>query len=112
MNHACAPNCAQSFRGKTLTVRCLRDVRAEEELTIAYVELAVTRAERRAQLMKQYLFDIDDEDGAAEKASKHFSTRVLNANATAVSVGSSATLHDHVARFLTRRPRGAWTSGT
>ena len=95
MNHACAPNCAQSFRGKTLTVRCLRDVRAEEELTITYVELAVTRAERRAELMKQYLFDIDDEDGAAEKASKHFSTRVLNANATAVSVGSSATLHDH-----------------
>ena len=95
MNHACAPNCAQSFRGKTLTVRCLRDVRAEEELTIAYVELAVTRAERRAQLMKQYLFDIDDEDGAAEKASKNVSTRVLNANATAVSVGSSATLHDH-----------------
>ena len=95
MNHACAPNCAQSFRGKTLTVRCLRDVRAEEELTIAYVELAVTRAERRAQLMKQYLFDIDDEDGGAEKASKNVSTRVLNANATAVSVGSSATLHDH-----------------
>ena len=93
MNHACAPNCAQSFRGKTLTVRCLRDVRPEEELTIAYVELAVTRAERRAELMKQYAFDIDDEDGAAEKAS--FPTRVLNANATAASVGSSATLHDH-----------------
>jgi SET and MYND domain-containing protein len=95
MNHACAPNCAQSFRGKTLTVRCLRDVHPEEELTIAYVELAVTRAERRAELMKQYAFDIDDEDGAAEKASKTFSTRVLNANATAASVGSSATLHDH-----------------
>ena len=95
MNHACAPNCAQSFRGKTLTVRCLRDVHPEEELTIAYVELAVTRAERRAELMKQYAFDIDDEDGAAEKASKTFSTRVLNANATATSVGSSATLHDH-----------------
>ena len=91
MNHACAPNCAQSFRGKTLTVRCLRDVHPEEELTIAYVELAVTRAERRAELMKQYAFDIDDEDGAATSTS----TRVLNANATAASVGSSATLHDH-----------------
>jgi len=91
MNHACAPNCAQSFRGKTLTVRCLRDVLPEEELTIAYVELAVTRAERRAELMKQYAFDIDDEDGAATSTS----TRVLNANATAASVGASATLHDH-----------------
>jgi len=91
MNHACAPNCAQSFRGKTLTVRCLRDVHPEEELTIAYVELAVTRAERRAELMKQYAFDIDDEDGAATSTS----TRVLNANATAASVGASATLHDH-----------------
>ena len=72
VDHACAPNCAQSFRGKTLTVRCLRDVRAEEELTIAYVELAVTRAERRAQLMKQYLFDIDDEDGGRRRRRKMF----------------------------------------
>ena len=97
MNHACAPNCAQSFRGKTLTVRCLRDVQPEEELTIAYVELAATRAERRAALIKQYAFDIDGEDGqGAEKAKKSFSsTRVPTAAAAVAAVGSSATLHDH-----------------
>ena len=93
MNHSCAPNCAQSFRGKTLTVRCLRDVLPEEELTIAYVELAVTRAERRAELMKQYAFDIDDE---SENPSTFY--RVPSASARVAlptEVGSSATLHDH-----------------
>ena len=93
MNHACAPNCAQSFRGRTLTVRCMRDVRPGEELTIAYVELAATRAERRAELMKQYAFDIDDEDDEDEttKTTPSFLTRAPSAT----EVGSSATLHDH-----------------
>ena len=100
MNHACFPNCAQSFRGKTLFVRCLRDVRPEEELTIAYVELAVTRAERRAELMKQYAFDIDENSAENEK-STFYRKGVPSASGeyvappTETSVGSSVTLHDH-----------------
>ena len=98
MNHACFPNCAQSFRGKTLFVRCLRDVRPEEELTIAYVELAVTRAERRAELMKQYAFDIDENSAENEK-STFYRKGVPSASGEYVAppteVGSSVTLHDH-----------------
>ena len=61
MNHSDAPNVAQTFRGKNASFRCLRDVDEGEELTIAYVELVATRAERRAELLEGYLFDIDDE---------------------------------------------------
>ena len=59
MNHSCTPNCAQTFVGKRLVVRCLRDIAPGEELTIAYVELGAPRAERSASLRAHYHFDID-----------------------------------------------------
>ena len=58
-NHSCAPNCAQTFAGKRLVLRALRDVAAGEEITISYVDVCATRRTRRAQLARQYHFDID-----------------------------------------------------
>ena len=54
--------------------RALRDIAPGEEVVIAYVELAATRWERRAALLRQYYFDIDapgmrdDGDAAAAAA--------------------------------------------
>jgi hypothetical protein len=40
-------------------LRALRDVAAGEEITISYVDVCATRRTRRAQLARQYHFDID-----------------------------------------------------
>eukprot|EP00873_Tetraselmis_striata_P002751 jgi/Tetstr1/423015/TSEL_013790.t1 len=58
-NHSCQPNCAQTFDGKRLLLRALNPIRAGEEVTISYIELAATRQERRASLLQQYYFDLD-----------------------------------------------------
>ena len=72
MNHACAPTVAQTFgEGTTATFRCVRDVRKGEEIAISYVELLATRAERRAELLNHYRFDIDGDIGAPSPLDDH-----------------------------------------
>ena len=59
LNHSCAPNAFQSFAGKRIVFRAIQPIDAGQEATISYVELAATRAERRAALLEGYCFDID-----------------------------------------------------
>ena len=59
LNHSCAPNTVQSFTGKRIMFRAIQPIAAGQEATISYVELAATRAERRAALLDGYCFDID-----------------------------------------------------
>ena len=59
LNHSCAPNAFQSFAGKRIVFRAIQPLAAGQEATISYVELAATRAERRAALLEGYCFDID-----------------------------------------------------
>jgi SET and MYND domain-containing protein len=49
----------QSFDGSQLTLRALRPLSEGEEVTIAYIEMAATRQERRSSLLESYFFDID-----------------------------------------------------
>lgn len=59
LNHSCDPNCSIVFNGPLLLLRAVRDVQAGEELTISYLDLLMTSAERRQQLRDQYCFDCD-----------------------------------------------------
>ncbi|CAL8470855.1 g10397 [Coccomyxa elongata] len=59
LNHSCTPNTMQSFTGSRIVFRAVQHIPAGAEATIAYVELAATRAERRAMLKANYFFDID-----------------------------------------------------
>ena len=60
LNHSCTPTAMQSFVGRRIVFRAMRDAAVGQEATISYVELAATRAERRAALLEGYGFDIDD----------------------------------------------------
>ncbi|GMH37562.1 hypothetical protein BSKO_05435 [Bryopsis sp. KO-2023] len=59
VNHSCAPNCIQVFRGRKLEFRALHKISPGDEITISYVDLMATRFERRQQLLSNYHFDID-----------------------------------------------------
>ena len=59
LNHSCTPNVMQSFSGSRIVFRALQQIPPGTEATIAYIELAATRAERRATLKANYYFDID-----------------------------------------------------
>lgn len=60
INHSCTPNCIQTFEGKNLAIRCVDAIKKGEEVTISYIDLAETRQKRRADLVTEYYFDIDD----------------------------------------------------
>ncbi|QDZ20760.1 SET domain-containing protein [Chloropicon primus] len=62
-NHSCTPNCVQAFSGKKLSLMCVRDIRAGEEITISYADLFSLHSERRATLLSGYGFDIDARTG-------------------------------------------------
>ncbi|KAJ3083564.1 SET and MYND domain-containing protein 3 [Quaeritorhiza haematococci] len=56
LNHSCLPNCVVAYERRTQVVRTIRDVTADEELTIGYVDSMLTRQERRRKLTEQYAF--------------------------------------------------------
>jgi len=56
INHSCRPNCHVLFDGLRLQLRSIKKLRKEEEVTISYIELASTSAERRAALRNGYFF--------------------------------------------------------
>lgn len=49
----------QSFRQQQVTFKALQPIVPGAEITISYIELAATHAERRQQLSEQYYFDIN-----------------------------------------------------
>lgn len=59
INHSCTPNAMQSFRQQQVTFKALQPIVPGAEITISYIELAATHAERRQQLSEQYYFDIN-----------------------------------------------------
>uniref|UniRef100_A0AAY4BEV9 [histone H3]-lysine(4) N-trimethyltransferase n=1 Tax=Denticeps clupeoides TaxID=299321 RepID=A0AAY4BEV9_9TELE len=56
LNHNCRPNCVMLFEGKTIYLRAIRDIQAQEELTISYTDALFPRAERCRRLQEQYHF--------------------------------------------------------
>ncbi|CAM9152032.1 unnamed protein product [Ectocarpus sp. 13 AM-2016] len=56
-NHACNPNAAQSFSGKTLSLRCTRPIRKGEEITIGITQIQKPGPARRGSLLKTYFFE-------------------------------------------------------
>lgn len=56
-NHSCAPNAVVTFEGDCATVRATRHIDDGEELCLAYIDTALPREARRAQLRKQWRFD-------------------------------------------------------
>lgn len=56
-NHSCNPNAAQSFSGKTLSLRCTRPIRKGEEITIGITQIQKPGPARRESLRKTYFFE-------------------------------------------------------
>ena len=67
LNHSCSPNCILTYRGDTVTIRTIRDVREGEELTHSYIDLCQTTEERREILQAEYGFKCDCERCTDEK---------------------------------------------
>ncbi|KAJ1490191.1 hypothetical protein T484DRAFT_1665040 [Baffinella frigidus] len=74
-NHACLPNCVQTFKGTAITIRAMREIPSGEEVTIAYVDVATPLVQRKADLKERYLFECEcggcsGEEAEAREASK------------------------------------------
>ena len=67
-NHSCNPNCVQTFVGRRLFYRSIRDIEIGEEVTITYVPLSSVHAERRADLLDSFYFDIGNRGREGEEA--------------------------------------------
>ncbi|KAE9019457.1 hypothetical protein PR003_g8070 [Phytophthora rubi] len=59
INHSCDPNCAVTFVPKTLEMefRAMRPIKAGEEITQTYVDVALPRRERHERLQRKYHFN-------------------------------------------------------
>ncbi|MCJ1378416.1 hypothetical protein MMC17_001514 [Xylographa soralifera] len=56
LNHSCTPNTCISFSGSTLSIRTLRPIPKDTELTISYIDITNPAATRRADLRSRYFF--------------------------------------------------------
>ncbi|MCJ1397373.1 hypothetical protein MMC11_000566 [Xylographa trunciseda] len=56
LNHSCTPNTCISFSGPTLSVRTLRPIPKDTELTISYIDITNPASARRADLLSRYFF--------------------------------------------------------
>lgn len=57
LNHSCAPNAAIDVSEGYLTVRALKDIGDGEEITISYVDTALSVEQRQAILRDHYCFE-------------------------------------------------------
>ena len=58
LNHSCEANAVQCFDGRHMQLRIIRPVQPGDELTVPYMDLAMTRMERRLCLAERYHFDV------------------------------------------------------
>lgn len=56
-NHSCRPNAAVIFDGALLTIKAIDDIQLGQEITIAYVDIAHSRTQRKRMLRDKYFFD-------------------------------------------------------
>ncbi|MCJ1474303.1 hypothetical protein MMC13_002961 [Lambiella insularis] len=56
LNHSCNPNTCISFSGPILSVRALRPIAEDTELTISYIDITNPAPIRRADLLARYFF--------------------------------------------------------
>ncbi|KAL8865464.1 MAG: hypothetical protein Q9174_006871, partial [Haloplaca sp. 1 TL-2023] len=57
LNHSCNPNCIFIFSGPSMSIRSVRAIPMEGELTIPYIPMPTPSSERQKQLKDQYFFD-------------------------------------------------------
>ena len=57
INHSCGPNAFVYFEKNQLRVRSIKPIAAGEEITICYVDPALTLTARKAFLQREYFFD-------------------------------------------------------
>jgi len=57
LNHSCNPNCAIIFDGISACVRVIRDFEENEQASISYTEILMTRDQRKNYLKAHYYFD-------------------------------------------------------
>lgn len=75
---------------RLLRRRAVRPIPAGHEVTTSYTELAATRWERRRELLRHHLFDIDAEQGGAEAEGAAASGSAAGAAGGPSPAGSSA----------------------
>jgi hypothetical protein len=56
INHSCRPNSAVFFDKFSLSLKSLRYIQSNEQITISYIELSKSTKSRRAELMSTYGF--------------------------------------------------------
>jgi len=56
VNHSCSPNCVMTYERGVQVMRCCRDVKAGEELTVAYLDVGAPSWRRREELKSSYFF--------------------------------------------------------
>ena len=57
LNHSCSPNAAIVFDGNFASIRSIRDVAKDEQVTISYIDNTYKRSTRRGQLRTGYFFE-------------------------------------------------------
>lgn len=56
-NHSCRPNAAVIFDGALAVVKALENIQPGDEITLAYVDVAHARPQRKQSLKEKYFFD-------------------------------------------------------
>lgn len=56
INHSCDPNSVMTFDGRSLSVRALREIAKDEELTISYIDNTNPTHRRQDELTERYFF--------------------------------------------------------
>ncbi|KAK6338245.1 hypothetical protein TWF730_002317 [Orbilia blumenaviensis] len=56
-NHSCDPNAIMVFDGRQFSIRSLKELPKDTEITISYIDNLMARKERRAELKSRYFFD-------------------------------------------------------
>lgn len=57
INHSCLPNCVLVFEGRKAVLRAVKHITRGTEVSITYIETALTTTERKKLLKEQYFFD-------------------------------------------------------
>ncbi|KAF3086663.1 hypothetical protein TWF569_008562 [Orbilia oligospora] len=56
-NHSCDPNAVMMFDGRQLSIRSLKEITKDTEITISYIDNLASRKERKEELKSRYFFD-------------------------------------------------------